>query len=135
MIVAALHWAGPTELTSGSLRSGGYSALNNPGYQPDRQPRRSRAGPIGRGIPEVVKCRILAESSFLHQLPLVYFTKGAESGDLYNWFMPNLRAFHASVESSGFTILRATAEGDWAWIAAEKAKRLFQFGVEGWSPG
>src|SRR3954447_4637843 len=95
MIVAALHWAGPTELTSGSLRSGGYSALNNPGYQPDRQPRRSRAGPIGRGIPEVVKCRILAESSFLHQLPLVYFTKGAESGDLYNWFMPNLRAFHA----------------------------------------
>jgi len=81
-----------------------------------------------------VKQEILTEGHIAHQLPLAYFTKNAETGDGYNWFLPNLRAFHAFVESSGFNIVGAQHEGDWAWLAAEKAERQFQFGVEGWNP-
>ncbi|MDD3029121.1 MAG: DUF1698 domain-containing protein [Alphaproteobacteria bacterium] len=67
-------------------------------------------------------------------LPMVYFTKGNETGDSYNWFMPNSRAFKDFVTSSGFTIDHYTDNGeDWASISASKGKRPFTPGLEGWN--
>jgi len=87
-------------------------------------------------ISDELKNQILDSGRIVHELPLAYFTKGAETGDDYNWFIPNSRAFHDWVESSGFTIRRSGDDGGgWAWLAAEKGQRLFTVGIEGFNPG
>lgn len=78
---------------------------------------------------------ILTKGSVFHQLPIVYFTKDAETGDPYNWFIPNIRAFKDFVESSGFVIDSYCDDGGgWASLSATKGKRSFTAGVEGWNP-
>jgi tRNA (mo5U34)-methyltransferase len=87
-------------------------------------------------IPERQRRNIIKEGKYTHQLPMVYFTKGKETGDPYNWFMPNKRAFNDFVESAGFSIDLATDDGgDWAYIAATKGERNFALGLEGWNEG
>jgi tRNA (mo5U34)-methyltransferase len=87
-----------------------------------------------RTVSPDAKKKILTEGRVVHEIPLVYFTKSNETGDFFNWFMPNLRAFHDFVESSGFKIINQKVTGDWAYIAAEKAERRFNFGIEGMNP-
>jgi tRNA (mo5U34)-methyltransferase len=79
--------------------------------------------------------QILVQGKLIHELlPMVYYTKAAETGDDYNWFMPNKRAFNDFVESSGFKIDHYVDDGGgWASIAATKGKRSFNVGVEGWN--
>lgn len=89
-----------------------------------------------KSINEKVHERIILDGIVIHNLmPMVYFTKGAETGDLYNWFIPNRHAFHDWVESAGFQIVHAGDDGtQWAWLAAEKTQRLFTSGIEGYNP-
>jgi len=80
------------------------------------------------------KKAILAAGEVTNQLPMVYFTKGAETGDPYNFFIPNKKAFRDWVGSSGFEIDHYEDDaGGWAWIAATKTKRSFTPNVEGWN--
>ena len=46
--------------------------------------------------------KLLLAGKTMHELPMTYFTKGSETGDPYNWFMPNKLAFINFVESAGF---------------------------------
>lgn len=79
---------------------------------------------------------ILAGGEAVNMLPMLYFTGGAETGDPYNWFMPNLKAFRSMVASSGFDIVHeANDGGGWCWIAAGKGKREFVIDLEGYNPG
>jgi len=78
---------------------------------------------------------ILDRGKIIHQLPMVYYSKGAETGDPYNWFMPNKRAFRDFVESSGFTLNSYLDDGGWASLSATKGTRSFTPGVEGWNEG
>jgi hypothetical protein len=68
-----------------------------------------------------------------HKSPKSHYTKAAETGDPFNWFMPNKRAFQDFVLSSGFTIINYSDDGGWASIAATKGSRPFTLGVEGWN--
>jgi len=81
--------------------------------------------------------QILSQGKIIHDLlPMVYYTKANETGDPYNWFMPNIRAFKDFVLSSGFTIDHYVDDGGgWASIAATKGVRSFVPGVEGWNEG
>jgi len=86
-------------------------------------------------ITEDMRQRIEKEGAIVHNLPMAYFTKGTETGDQYNWFIPNRRAFHDWVESAGFRIVHSGDDGDqWAWLSAKKAQRPFVDGVEGYNP-
>jgi len=77
---------------------------------------------------------LLSGNAMNELLPMVYFTKSNETGDPFNWFIPNIRAFKDFVTSSGFTIDLYTDDGfGWASIAATKGKRTFTPGVEGWN--
>jgi tRNA (mo5U34)-methyltransferase len=80
---------------------------------------------------------ILEQGKIIHDLlPVVYFTKGSETGDPFNWFMPNIRAFKDFVESSGFVIDNYVDDGGgWASISATKGARNFAPGLEGWNEG
>jgi tRNA (mo5U34)-methyltransferase len=84
-------------------------------------------------VSEQVRNDILTTGAALHQLPLAYFTKGSETGDLFNWFMPNSRAFRDFVESSGFVVDGYFDDGGWASLSATKSRRQFTPGVEGWN--
>ncbi len=86
-------------------------------------------------LSETQQRQILDQGALIHELlPMTYYTKAAETGDPYNWFIPNRRAFKDFVESSGFRIDMATDDGGgWAWIAATKAARPFAVGLEGWN--
>jgi tRNA (mo5U34)-methyltransferase len=87
-----------------------------------------------RTIAEPQRARILEESRYTNQLPMVYFTKGRETGDPYNWFLPNRRALIDFIESAGFKIDSYLDDGDsWASVAATKAQRTFTQGLEGWN--
>jgi len=78
--------------------------------------------------------KILAAGKVVHQLPMMYFTKGNETGDPYNWFLPNKRAFLDLVESSGFKVDSFQDDGgSWASLSATKAARAFAPGLEGWN--
>ncbi|HVH73454.1 MAG TPA: DUF1698 domain-containing protein [Stellaceae bacterium] len=71
----------------------------------------------------------------VRDLPLAYFTKGAETGDPYNWFLLNRLGFRDFVESSGFNVVRTSDDRDvWAWLVATKGERSFVPGVEGMNP-
>jgi len=82
-----------------------------------------------------LKEKILKANTYINQLPMLYFTKGAETGDVYNWFMPNSEALRGMVESSGFQIDNYHRDcHDWASMSAIKKHRSFTIGIEGWSP-
>ena len=86
-------------------------------------------------ISDEARQKIITECAIVHQLPMVYFTKGGETGDPYNWFMPNRRAFHDLVESSGFQIVHTGDNGGgWAWLSAVKGERPFVVDIEGYNP-
>ena len=76
---------------------------------------------------------ILAAGKTTNQLPMVYFTKGAETRDPFNWFIANRKAFRDFVESSGFVIDHSFDDGGWSSIAATKGARPFIPGLEGWN--
>ncbi len=85
-------------------------------------------------VSEKQRQAILNQGKVMHDLPMVYFTKGDETGDGYNWFMPNKRAFIDFVESSGFKVGHYWDDGGgWASLNATRAERSFQPGVEGWN--
>jgi tRNA (mo5U34)-methyltransferase len=84
-------------------------------------------------VTESERLAILECGRVIHKLPMIYFTKGAETGDAFNWFMPNRRAFRDFVESSGFRVDHYQDDGGWASIAATKAQRTFEVGLEGWN--
>jgi tRNA (mo5U34)-methyltransferase len=76
---------------------------------------------------------ILQQGRIMNQLPLTYFTKGSETGDPYNWFIPNKCAFRDFVKSSGFIIDHFFDDAHWASIAATKAERNFVVNIEGYN--
>jgi tRNA (mo5U34)-methyltransferase len=85
-------------------------------------------------VSEIERKKILAAGKDIHQLPMVYFTKGDETRDPYNWFLPNKRAFSDLVESSGFKIDTYEDDGgSWASVSATKGERAFTPGLEGWN--
>jgi tRNA (mo5U34)-methyltransferase len=84
-------------------------------------------------IPPELSEKILSEGRVFHRLPIVYFTKGEETGDFYNWFIPNIRCLQDFVESAGFKIERSSDSGQWAWLSAVKGERKFTFGIEGFN--
>lgn len=69
------------------------------------------------------------------ELPIAYFSKASETGDPYNWFMPNEKCFQAFVESAGFSIESVVNEATWSSISARKGQRNFVVGFEGFNPG
>ena len=80
--------------------------------------------------------QLILAAPAIHRLPMLYFTKANETGDLFNWFIPNRAALSAMVESSGFEILHAGDDGGgWAWLGARKTRRDFVVGLEGYNPG
>ena len=85
-------------------------------------------------ISDEARQKIVTECAAIHQLPMVYFTKARETGDRYNWFMPNRRAFRDFVESAGFQIVHTGDDGGWAWLSAVKGERPFVVDVEGYNP-
>ena len=86
-------------------------------------------------ISDDLKNKIESEGSIIHNLPMVYFTKGDETGDPYNWFMPNRRCLYAFVKSSEFKIVHADDDGGGSgWLSATKAERQFEIGLEGFNP-
>jgi len=88
-----------------------------------------------RTVSGEVAQRILSEGDVIHNLPMLYFTKKDETGDPYNWFLPNRRALHALIASAGFDIVHARDNGlTWAWVSAVKGKRSFEVGFEGYNP-
>lgn len=89
-----------------------------------------------RTIDSKTRRHILKSGDRFHQIPLLYFTKGEETGDAFNWFIPNRRALCAFVESAGFVVDHVTDDGvGWAWLSATKAKRSFTPKLEGFNPG
>lgn len=88
-----------------------------------------------RTFSEEEKTEIQAGAASFHKLPMLYFTKADETGDDYNWFMPNMRALEDMVTSSGFSVDHVVDDGGgWASLSATKGKRSFTVGVEGWNP-
>jgi tRNA (mo5U34)-methyltransferase len=89
-----------------------------------------------RTIDSKTRRRIIRFGKTFHELPLSYFTKGEETGDPFNWFIPNRRGFRAFVESAGFVVNHFGDDGGgWAWLSAIKGQRLFTPKVEGFNPG
>jgi tRNA (mo5U34)-methyltransferase len=87
-----------------------------------------------RTVSEETKAFFLDNRAEIHKIPLLYYTEAAETGDPYNWFMPNLLAFRALVRSSGFDIVKeANDGGGWCWISARKGVRPFAEGLEGYN--
>jgi tRNA (mo5U34)-methyltransferase len=70
----------------------------------------------------------------IHSLPLCYFTPGDETGDPYNYFIPNLAALKAFIDSSGFLIEHHAVKNNWAYLTAKKSTRTFVLGFEGHNP-
>ena len=86
-------------------------------------------------ISEDQKAAILSQGRVVNELPMLYYTGGIETGDAYNWFMPNLRAFHSLVASSGFDVTDEGNDGShWCWSLATKGTRRFEIGLEGYNP-
>jgi tRNA (mo5U34)-methyltransferase len=89
-----------------------------------------------RTVDSKTRRRMLRFGKEFHELPLSYFTKGEETGDAYNWFIPNRRAFRAFVESAGFEVNHFGDDGGvWAWLSATKAQRAFTPKLEGFNQG
>src|SRR5579859_2002861 len=85
-------------------------------------------------IPDEVKKGLAAEERSLRAVPLLYFTKGAETGDSYNWFLPNSLALRSMVESSGFEIMSYKDAGVRSYLSARKGNRTFTPKLEGFNP-
>lgn len=87
-----------------------------------------------RTIAEDVRVDILANRSAFNALPMLYYTPAAETGDPYNWFIPNLLALRAMVASSGFDVVFEGNDGNgWCWLTADRAERPFELGLEGYN--
>lgn len=70
---------------------------------------------------------------------LLYFTKGVETGDPFNWFFPNTTALLDMAESCGFAPFKVTKHGGedttvWVSVGCKKTKRPFEEGTEGHNP-
>jgi len=78
---------------------------------------------------------LLESGKVFHELPMTYFTKARETGDSFNWFMPNIKCFKDFVESSGFDIYNTYDDGgNWCSLSAIKGNRDFVVGIEGFNP-
>lgn len=88
-----------------------------------------------RTISEKQRRKILKESKFTNQLPMLYFSKGKETGDPYNWFIPNKRALIDLVEASGFALDACVMDNglNWAFLAGTKSDHILTIGREGWN--
>jgi tRNA (mo5U34)-methyltransferase len=86
-------------------------------------------------ISEPERNKILEAGKIVNQLPLLYFTKGRETGDPYTWFIPNRRALGDIIEHSGFVVDTTKDDGgNWISVSATKAPRTFATGLlEGWN--
>ena len=85
-----------------------------------------------RTLSEDERQEMRAAAPAFHKLPMVYFTKSNETGDDYNWFMPNVRALEDFVISSGFEVEHVVNDGGgWVSLSARKNERSFTVGVEG----
>jgi tRNA (mo5U34)-methyltransferase len=86
-------------------------------------------------ISELERNRILEAGKIVNQLPLIYFTKGTETGDFFNWFIPNRRALSDLIESSGFIVNTVQDDGgNWISVSATKGQRSFTPGLlESWN--
>ena len=87
-----------------------------------------------RTISEEQRNAILEQGQVVHDLPMAYFTKGEETGDAYNWFLPNRKALVAFLEASGFGIDYSFVDPNgWMSLSATKGVRSFVPGLEGWN--
>lgn len=87
-----------------------------------------------RTLSEEQRVAILEQGRVVHDLPMTYFTKGEESGDAYNWFLPNRKALVAFVEASGFAVDHSFVDPHgWMSLSATKGARSFAPGLEGWN--
>jgi tRNA (mo5U34)-methyltransferase len=86
-------------------------------------------------VNEPERSKILEAGKIVHQLPLIYFTKGNETGDPCTWFIPNRRALTDLIEHSGFVVDTVKDDGgNWISVSATKAQRTFTPGLlEGWN--
>lgn len=89
-----------------------------------------------RTVSPEVSNSMIAAGLVMHHLPMVYFSKSNETGDAFNWFMPNRRALNDFVESSGFEVTTFAEDESrrWAWLAAKKGERQFTVDLEGYNP-
>jgi tRNA (mo5U34)-methyltransferase len=86
-----------------------------------------------RSIPADRHAALVEAGRPLHELPLVYYSGSDETGDPFNWFIPNLKALRAFVESSGFAVTHEVNDGGgWCWITATKTERPFVPNFEGY---
>lgn len=82
---------------------------------------------------------IASTLSVIQGEPLLYFTKGDETGDPFNWFFPNTTAMIDMCQSSGFEPFKVTRHGgetrtDWVSVGCRKSRRTFEPGLEGHNP-
>ncbi|PZU10326.1 DUF1698 domain-containing protein [Sphingomonas sp.] len=86
-------------------------------------------------LTENQRTAILDAGSVIHQLPMLYYTGNSETGDAFNWFMPNMKGFRALIASSGFNVTHQSDDGGgWSWISATKSERHFEIDLEGYNP-
>lgn len=83
--------------------------------------------------------RIDAQLSALKDQPLLYFTKGKETGDAFNWFFPNTTALLDLSQCCGFEPFKVFKHGGeestgWVSVGCKKVARPFQEGLEGHNP-
>lgn len=68
------------------------------------------------------------------RIPMAYYTGGSETGDPYNWFIPNFACFRSWIASSGFTPVHENTDGQsWGYIVSHKGIRPFEEGLEGFN--
>lgn len=89
-----------------------------------------------RTVPEHDLPRLQEALQTLSVLPMAYYTPGSETGDPYNWFIPNFACFRAWVASSGFDIFHEANDGGaWGYVVSRKGVRPFEEGLEGFNRG
>jgi tRNA (mo5U34)-methyltransferase len=89
---------------------------------------------LDRTLSEEQRIAIVEQGRVVHALPMAYFTKGAETGDAYNWFIPNQKALVAFLEASGFVVDHSFVDHHgWMSVSATKGARSFTPGLEGWN--
>ena len=86
-----------------------------------------------KSVSEQQRRKFLHAGKVMHNMPITYFTKGSETGDPFNWFIPNKLAFIDFIESAGFTKNSYFDDGGWASVSATKSQRTFTPGLEGWN--
>ncbi|MCW2387637.1 tRNA (mo5U34)-methyltransferase [Sphingobium sp. B11D3B] len=85
-------------------------------------------------IPEHERLAHLLAQQVSSRIPMTYFTPGSETGDPYNWFMPNFACFRAWITSSGFDVFHEANNGEnWGYVVSQKGVRPFEEGLEGFN--